>query len=74
MTCKQPLSFGIADNLARTNEFGSKTMRVSTLQKRVLEYLKLNKVDVLTWLVLKPDVNIIENVWYLVEEVVHIGK
>ena len=62
------------DNWASTNGFGSMTMRVSTLKKKVSEYLNPNKMAVFIWPEHKPDLNIIENVWQLMEEVEYSDK
>ena len=40
----------------------------------MLEYLKSNKMPVLTWIAHKPNLNVIENVWQLMEEVVYRDK
>ena len=37
----------------------------------MLEYLKLNKMTVLTSSTRRPDLNIIENVWHLMEEILY---
>ena len=74
MTYEPSLSHGVMNNLAKTNKFGSKALRLSTLQKKCRSIWSWIKITVLTSPTCNPNLNIIENVWHLMEEVVYSNK